>query len=88
MYRVCDVCGGVDEAPRDVIVGVLQDVYQPDESVRETLVANIEKLMQDGTITIDDAFRLNADFTDTTSQDRHKPCCARVGCPSGTCTEE
>lgn len=88
MYRVCDICGGIDEEPRHVIAGVIQDAYVPDEDVHATLTANIEKAVTDGTISMDDAFRLNNDFIDTTSQDRHMPCCARAGCPSGTCTEE
>lgn len=86
MFRVCDICGGVDEGPRHVIAGVVED-YAPDEAVRVTLVANIEAALHAGQITMDDAFRLNADFSDATAQDRHMPCCARAGCPSGTCTE-
>lgn len=87
MYRVCDLCGGVDEGPRHVIAGVIADAFPPNQDVHDTLTANIQKAMQAGDIDIDDAFRLNADYTDTTSQDRHMACCARAGCPSQTCKE-
>jgi len=70
-----------------VLAGVIVDQYVVDEGVHATLTSNLEKAVSEGTITMDDAFRLNTEYLDTTSQDRHIPCCAGAGCPSGTCQQ-
>ena len=84
-FRVCDLCGGVDDHPRHVIAGVIDDQHPVNEALRETVAANIETLLSEKKIPFSEAMRISADFADTTSSDRHKDCCAAVGCPTGTC---
>lgn len=80
-FRVCDLCGGVDDHPRHVITGVIPDVYPPDPALAELVVANIDRLLQAGSIDTATALRISRDYDDTTSQDRHIDCCAQAGCP-------
>lgn len=80
-YRVCDLCGGVDSHPRHVVAGVLVDDHPVNEALRATVEKNIAELVNAGTIDIKAAFRIEREFSDTTSQDRHIDCCAEAGCP-------
>jgi len=84
-YRVCDLCGGVDDHPRHVVAGVIGDAHPVDESLRQAIADNIEDLRAAGKVDMATVLRLGRDFDDTTSQDRHLDCCAAAGCPSGTC---
>lgn len=86
-YRVCDLCGGVDDGPRHVIAGVTVDAFPVDARARVALVNNMQAAMDTGAITVEDAVRLQSEFLDTTCQDRHMACCAVAGCPSETCRE-
>lgn len=81
-YRVCDVCGGVDDHPRHSFAGVIGDVWPADEAVRPALSANVEALFDQGTITFDEAAALIVSFNDTTGTERHLDCCASIGCPN------
>lgn len=85
LYRVCDLCGQVDDHPRHVLQGVVEDEYVADESLRSQVEESIGELLNSNKIGVADALRIGRDFNDTTSQDRHKDCCAEAGCPTGTC---
>jgi len=81
MYRVCDVCGGVDEHPRHSFTGVFEDVWPVNESAKEAVDSALQALTADGSLTFSEANKIMADFLDTTQTDRHIDCCAEVGCP-------
>jgi hypothetical protein len=81
MYRVCDICGGVDDHPRHSFAGVIPDIWIPDANVRDTVVKNAEAALEAGTIDFAEASGIVASFDDTTSTDRHIDCCALNGCP-------
>jgi hypothetical protein len=81
MYRVCDICGGVDDHPRHTFAGVIPDEHPVDESLRPQVTANVEALYDEGTITFDEAAAIVASFDDTASTERHIDCCAERGCP-------
>lgn len=85
VFRVCDLCGSVDDHPRHVITGVIPDVHPPDPALAAAVVENIDRLLKAGDIDTATALRISRDYEDTTSQDRHKDCCAAIGCPTGTC---
>lgn len=84
-FRVCDLCGGVDDHPRHVIAGVAADAHPVDESLEQAVADSLADLVNEGAISMADAMRISGDFHDTTSSDRHKDCCAAAGCPTGTC---
>ncbi len=75
--RVCDLCGGVDNHPRHVIAGDLEDAFPAptDDIINKVLDAS----------PAEHRARLLRDLTDTTASDRHLDCCAAAGCPTGTC---
>lgn len=75
--RVCDLCGGVDDHPRHVIAGSVEDTFErpSDDIVNKVLDAS----------PADDRARLLRELTDTGSSDRHLDCCAEAGCPTDTC---
>ncbi len=87
VYRVCDVCGGVDEHPRHTIAGVIPDQWQPDESLTQTVEDNVKALADAGKLSVGDAMLLGRSFWDTTSTDRHIDCCAQAGCPQAGTTD-
>jgi hypothetical protein len=80
-YRVCDICGGVDDHPRHSFAGVLEGEWAVDQSLRATVTANVERLYDSGSVTFDEAAAIVSSFDDTTSTDRHIDCCAANGCP-------
>ena len=84
-YRVCDLCGQVDDHPRHVIAGVIDGVHPVDEVLRQAVIDNLGELFSAGKVTVEQVLRVGADYTDTTSSDRHLDCCAAAGCPTGTC---
>lgn len=84
-YRVCDLCGGVDDHPRHVLWGDTVDTFAVDQGMLTTVDENLERLVKENEIGVADAMRIARDFANTTSQDRHKDCCAAAGCPTGTC---
>jgi hypothetical protein len=72
--RVCDLCGQVDDHPRDVIIGTEpgQDVTAvPSDEVIASVVAAAPP---------EHAARLLRELMDTNSSDRHLDCCAAAGC--------
>ena len=75
--RICDVCGGVDDHPRHALAAARGEI-----PVNQ---ANLAKVMDDTALSTEDRARIIADIVDTTTQLRHMECCARVGCPDGTC---
>lgn len=77
--RVCDLCGGVDDHPRDVIIGTDRKGENPwsdvvDAPTDET-IAKVVAAAPPG-----HAARLVRELMDTTSSDRHLDCCAAAGC--------
>lgn len=84
-YRVCDLCGQVDDHPRHVVAGVIDDAHPVDAALRQSVTEAIGDLFAAEKISMSDALRLGRDFDDTTSSDRHLDCCASAGCPTGTC---
>lgn len=77
--RVCDLCGGVDDHPRHVIIGTEPDgqaISPPSDEVIAKVV---------GAAPPEHAARLVRELMDTTSSDRHLDCCAAAGCPDGIC---
>jgi NADH:ubiquinone oxidoreductase subunit E len=81
MYRVCDICGGVDEDPRHSFAGVINDVWEVNQSLRPTVTKNVEALYDAGSVSFDEGASIVAMFDDTTSSDRHIDCCAANACP-------
>jgi hypothetical protein len=75
VLRVCDLCGGVDDHPRHVIIGTEQgqDIIAPptDEIIAKVVEAAPQEHVG----------RLLRDLMDTTASDRHLDCCRTVGCP-------
>lgn len=80
-YRVCDICGGVDDHPRHSFAGVIEGAWEPDAALRSKVTANVEALYDQKAINFDEAAAIVNAFDDTTSTDRHIDCCASVGCP-------
>jgi hypothetical protein len=77
VLRVCDLCGGVDDHPRHVIAGTVEDAFErPGDDIVNLVLDNAPA---------DDRARLLRELTDTSSSDRHLDCCAAEGCPTGTC---
>ena len=76
LLRVCDLCGGVDDHPRHVIVGGPEVVAAPSEATVAAVVAAAPS---------DDLARLLRDLYDTSASDRHLDCCRAAGCPDGSC---
>ena len=77
VLRVCDLCGGVDDHPRHVIAGTVDEAFpKPSDDIIATVVA----AAPDGEVG-----RLVGELIDTSSSDRHLDCCADAGCPTGTC---
>ncbi|HUR08571.1 MAG TPA: hypothetical protein VM347_38945 [Nonomuraea sp.] len=87
-FRVCDLCGGVDDHPRHVIAGVIDDEHAVNADLRDAVAANLTTLLEAGTVDMATVLRVSRDFEDTTSSDRHKDCCAAAGCPTGTCGQQ
>jgi len=81
MYRVCDICGGVDDHPRHSFSGVINDNWPVDESLSGTVSANAEQAFHDGLVSFEEANAIICAYGDTTSTDRHIDCCASAGCP-------
>lgn len=81
MYRVCDLCGGVDDHPRHSFAGVIPGEHTVDESLRPIVTANVEALYDGGSVTFEEAAGIVSSYDDTTSSDRHIDCCAAAGCP-------
>lgn len=80
-YRVCDLCGGVDQDPRHSFAGVIADVHPVDEAQRAKLDENLKTLSDSGKLSFSEAVALGSAFADTSSTDRHIDCCAAAGCP-------
>jgi hypothetical protein len=82
-FRVCDLCGGVDDHPRHVIAGgTPEDVFpRPTTDMVRLVMENATRAKLDTAA----ADRALADLLDTTSSDRHIDCCAAAGCPNGLC---
>jgi hypothetical protein len=78
--RVCDLCGGVDDHPRHVLVGDVADSFP---APSDEIIGRVSELAGDV-----DRGRLLRDLMDTTSSDRHLDCCAAAGCPDGTCDRQ
>ncbi len=83
VFRVCDLCGKVDDHPRHVLAG-----NTGDDIITGPTPATIRAVM-DATAQLKlapaDADRVLADLVDTSSSDRHVDCCAAAGCPTGIC---
>lgn len=88
-YRVCNVCGGVDQHPRHSFTGVIPGVWEPDAELAQTVESNLTALTESGKISVGEAIAIGREFWDDTSTDRHIDCCASAGCPkSGTVGED
>jgi hypothetical protein len=82
LLRVCDLCGGVDDHPRHVVLGgpgPVVVVDPPTEAIVAAVVAAAPP---------DDVARLLRELYDTTASDRHLDCCRAAGCPDGTCNTQ
>jgi hypothetical protein len=76
VVKVCDLCAGVDDHPRHVIVGAIpgaQVVAQPTED----MVDRVIEAAPNG-----DRARLLRDLMDTSSSEHHVDCGAAAGCYS------
>ncbi len=76
LLRVCDLCGGVDDAPRHVFASSPDIVRKPSEQV----IGRVRKLAPP-----DQVDRLLAELLDTDSADFHLDCCRDAGCPDRSC---
>lgn len=75
--RGCDVCGGVDTDPRHVYAYALGDGVTPPEVARDML-ANAPAAAREA---------IEAHVNDHSTAMRHMDCCAKAGCPDGTCDQ-
>jgi hypothetical protein len=76
--RVCDVCGGVDEEARHVVA------HAPDQAPTVERAITL-KVVGDESLTAEQKVDALNSLEDGTLQIRHIPCCAKAGCPTGTC---
>ena len=77
VLRVCDLCGGVDDHPRHVATGTVEDAFpRPSDEILAKVIAAAPA---------EETARLVRELLDTTSSDRHLDCCAAAGCPTDTC---
>lgn len=74
--RVCDACGGVDDAPRHTVVGA-DPGAEPTLAPSDEIVDRVLDLAPRA-----DRARLIRDLQDTTSTERHLDCCRERGCTS------
>ena len=73
-YRICDVCGVVDEGPRH------RFFTEPDSFPVNQ--AHLTSVLENLDIPTADKIALINDIQDTGDQTRHFDCCAAVGCPA------
>jgi hypothetical protein len=78
ILRVCDLCGGVDDHPRQILAGTDGEaiVARPTEEV-------INRVLD--TAPEGDRARLLAELMDKTSATVHYDCCAESGCTHDVC---
>lgn len=80
LLRVCDLCGGVDDHPRHVVVGAGGSadavIPAPSEETIEAFLRTVSKA---------DRARLLRDLMDVSVSDRHMDCCREASCPDGSC---
>ncbi len=79
LLRVCDLCGGVDDGPRHVIVGAAPgtEIFGPPS---EDVINRVLELAPPA-----DRGRLLASLMDRSAVEYHMDCCREAGCPDGTC---
>lgn len=81
MARVCDLCGGVDDAPRHVVAfsGFGDDL------AAEASDELFDKVLAAEGLSGGDRREAVRALNDRTVHVRHLDCCAAAGCPDGTC---
>ena len=80
ILRVCDLCGGVDDHPRNMLVGSAeQDPFpRPSEDIMNAVLKNAP---------VAERGRLLSELLDQTTSDRHYDCCAASGCSHEACRQ-
>lgn len=73
--HVCDLCGGVDDHPRHIVIGA-PGTFRITDDVLDKVLASAPAA---------DQSRLVRELLDTSSSDRHLDCCRAAVCPNGTC---
>lgn len=77
---ICDICGGIDTAPKHVVAYLGQAVIDPKpEHVKAAIEAE--------GLTTDQRAAILADVYDIDTNRRHITCCAASGCPTNSCQE-
>lgn len=74
-FRMCDVCGGVDDHPRHVFACAEGECLIDDEIALLALTNAGEQHSR----------AILAQIRDTATSIRHMDCCAQAGCPDGSC---
>jgi hypothetical protein len=78
ILRVCELCGGVDDHPRQILAGTdaAKIAPRPSEEIIGRVLENAPT---------SDRARLMADLMDETSATPHYDCCAASGCTHDVC---
>jgi hypothetical protein len=78
LLRVCDRCGGVDDAPRHTLTGPAGWADPPRKEIVEAVLENAPKA---------ERARLVQELNDRSAIELHRDCCRTNpgGCPDGDC---
>ena len=75
--RVCDLCGAVDDHPRQVIAGQVDDgTFRPSDGALDRVLAEAPEELR---------AELVRDLMDTSGSYRHYDCCHATGCTHPEC---